>query len=162
MLCQECKKNEATVLLNTNINGVTSTKYLCQQCAQNHGLGSFMTAGDLLAGMFSQMGASPMFHMQEKTCPECGYTLSQFKRNSLLGCDKCYTHFREELKPMIKRIHGTVFNKPDTDNASKTDDLSKLKAQLQEAIAKEDYERAAQLRDLIKDMEKKVKKGENK
>ena len=47
----------------------------------------------------------------EKICKSCGTTLSEFYRNTLLGCPDCYTVFEEELKPILKELHGVTVHK---------------------------------------------------
>ena len=105
----------------------------------------------LFAGGFGL--ASPESIM-DKVCPACGYHFQQFRSNGLLGCDQCYDSFREELRPVIRRIQGSVIDKPDVPaeeaKASPEDKLKALKEELNKAVAAEEYERAAQLRDQIR------------
>ena len=42
--------------------------------------------------------------MKEKTCVECGYTLSQFNKTGMLGCPKCYESFKTEIHSIIKDV----------------------------------------------------------
>jgi protein arginine kinase activator len=72
-----------------------------------------------------------------------------------LGCENDYEAFQQELIPLLENIHG------DTRHAGKIPrrrgisqkDLVTLRKRLQQAIQVEDYEAAAQLRDLIKQAE---------
>lgn len=158
MICQECNLNEATVTLNTNINGVKSTRHLCPSCAAKYGIGQVSGIGEMFSGLFGNMFGMFSETPQELSCKGCGYTLSQYNRTGLLGCEQCYDSFRQQLLPFIKRVHGNVVNKPDEikpdSKQEQQDEISKLKKELQEAVQAEEYEKAAQLRDRIKLMEK--------
>ncbi|MBS6475650.1 MAG: UvrB/UvrC motif-containing protein [Clostridiales bacterium] len=158
MICQECNLNEATVTLNTNINGVKSTRHLCPSCAAKYGIGQASGIGEMFSGLFGNVLGMFSEAPQELSCKGCGYTLSQYNRTGLLGCEQCYDSFRQQLLPFIKRVHGNVVNKPDEikpdSKQEQQDEISKLKKELQEAIQAEEYEKAAQLRDRIKLMEK--------
>jgi len=158
MICQECNLNEATVTLNTNINGVKSTRHLCSSCAAKYGIGQVSGIGEMFSGLFGNVLGMFSEAPQELSCKGCGYTLSQYNRTGLLGCEQCYDSFRQQLLPFIKRVHGNVVNKPDEikpdSKQEQQDEISKLKKELQEAVQAEEYEKAAQLRDRIKLMEK--------
>lgn len=47
----------------------------------------------------------------EKTCKTCGKTLSDFYKTGLLGCPDCYVVFFNELKPVLKKLHGVTVHK---------------------------------------------------
>lgn len=154
MLCQNCNQNDASVVVNTIINGVKSTKHLCSKCAAQMGFGSLGNVGSMLNSLFSGgFGLASAESIMDKVCPACGYHFAQFKSNGLLGCDQCYESFKDELRPVIKRIHGNIIDKPENPagtKASVQDKLKALKEDLAKAIAAEEYEKAAQLRDQIR------------
>jgi protein arginine kinase activator len=83
-------------------------------------------------------------------------TRSEFIRGGMPGCSECYSVFESSMKPLLKKIHSTtthigkVYGEKGSTPESKVD---LLKAQLKEAIANEEYEKAAKLRDEIKEME---------
>lgn len=165
MLCQNCKKHEATTHVKTMINGEYAEYRLCPECAHALGYDSMFhdfsaDFGGLLSSFFSnalpaQSGAS--------RCKSCGSTLSDIKRTGKVGCADCYDLFYSELLPTIRSIHGNTAHKgkrPDAieytvedAGSEKEDKKSSLKAELKKAIENEDFERAAQLRDQIREME---------
>ena len=161
MICQECNLQEAMVTVNTNINGVKSTRHLCASCAMKHGIGVAGGFGDMFSGLFGSVLGMFNEVPQELSCPDCGYTFSQYHRSGLLGCEHCYDSFRDQLMPFIKRVHGNVVNKPEEipvgSEQAQQDEISKLKQELQNAVQAEEYEKAAQLRDRIKELEKEEK-----
>ena len=165
MLCQNCKKHEATTHVKTMINGKYAEYDLCPACAHAMGYDSMFhdfsaDFGGLLSSFFSnalpaQSGAS--------RCGSCGSTLSDIKRTGKVGCADCYDTFFSELLPTIRSIHGNTEHKGkrpvieytvnEDEKTDDTDKLTQLKADLKKAIADENFERAAQLHDEIKEME---------
>lgn len=172
MLCERCKKNNATVFYEENINGETRSYSLCSACA------SEMKKAGELSGLFPFSGFTSMqdqlfgglFGISEpavtprRSCPLCSATLSDFKKNGKTGCPECYKTFGEELKGTIRSIHGNVkhigrspakFRK----NREKENELKELKKLLKKAISNEDFETAADLRDKIRAMESNENQG---
>ena len=71
-----------------------------------------------------------------------------------LGCPDCYDHFEEGVESLLKNMHkGTrhVGKAPAVWQQTKVyvDRLHSLQSKLDKAVAKENYEKAAQLRDEI-------------
>lgn len=97
---------------------------------------------------------------QEVVCPRCHTTLSQFTKTGHLGCPGCYEAFREQLQPMLLQIHGRVQHAGRqplcTEDAQRTrtrqEQLTRL---MEQAVALEDFETAAQLRDQLRALAKK-------
>jgi protein arginine kinase activator len=91
----------------------------------------------------------------ELRCPKCGFTQADFKKSGRLGCAVCYLTFAEGLEGLLKSMHKGVHHVGKVPHAlQQTRDLSDRLAQLQKklakAVAQEDFETAAQLRDEIK------------
>lgn len=180
MLCEKCKKRTATVFYNENINGKTRSYSLCGECA-----GKLREKGELqditsLAGSFADpfsafhdnlfggfFGIPASFASPtQKACPTCGTTYAEIAKTGKVGCPDCYNGFRGELTPLIQSVHGTTThsgNAPARHRAKQQRDqqLKELKAQLQAAVAAEDYEKAVLLRDQIHSMENESGKEEN-
>ena len=79
-------------------------------------------------------------------CPACGFTLEDYRNTSRLGCPDCYSVFARELGE-------TAAASAKADSPAEADappSREKLERQLRNAIEREDYERAAQLRDQLK------------
>lgn len=105
-------------------------------------------------GMFS----TPNVMKEEKRCPRCGHTLSDFKRTGRLGCGECYQTFRPVMEETLRQIHSNSHHSGKIPSKSggelkKKRQLEALKAQLQEAVRNEDYETAAKLHKQIREME---------
>ena len=172
MLCETCKKRTATVFYNENINGKTRSYSLCGECAaklRERGelqditsmVGSFADPfsalhDDLFGGFFGIPATKAV--SAEKKCPNCGCSYADIAEGGKVGCPNCYTVFRDELSRTLRSIHGTTAHTgavPSRHRAKqeRAQQLLKLKQELSGAVEREDYERAAQLRDEIRKLQ---------
>ena len=94
-----------------------------------------------------------------KRCQGCGWTLEQIQNTGLVGCAQCYDTFEKELGQVIKHVQGkdrhvgaSPAGTPETQGQG-ADQLEALRAQMAQAVEKEDFEQAAVLRDKIKALE---------
>ena len=165
MLCQSCKKNQATTHIKNIVNGELTEKHLCSECAAKQGYSNvFENMFDIGSFMSGFMGEPSFALATEKHCPNCGITFSQITKSGRVGCSKCYDVFYDRLLPSIKRIHGNTFHtgkrlrnpqlesgessKSEVKTSSKSE-LELLSDELQKAIKSQEFEKAAQLRDKI-------------
>ena len=154
MLCEKCKKKNATVLYKQTVNGVSEQLALCAECANQISLGSFAEDFNFFGTMFDKRPKST----PDKVCTLCGSTYEQIAREGKVGCAKCYEIFADRLGPSIERIHGNsrhVGRKPKgaAERDQKKEQLDALRKQLSDAIAEENFEQAATLRDQIRALE---------
>lgn len=170
MICNICKANPATVHLTEIIDEQMTELHLCEPCAKSKSLEMEQQFGlaDLLAGL-SDLGKNPAEAKENSKlkCPNCGLMYDDFKKIGRLGCSGCYGAFRKQLIPLLKRIHGSNKHygkmplsefKPD----KLPSELEELRVKLKKAVEKEDFEEAARLRDMIKDIEDTGGKGAGK
>lgn len=164
MTCDLCSKNEATVHLTEIINDETRELHLCEACAREKGAKAaeqFGLAG-LLAGL-ADFGAKAGPKVEAPPCPQCGLTYEDFRKTGRLGCGHCYENFARLLGPLLKRVHGSNkylgrLSPPARKREKKAvpeAELGRLKEQLKTAVAAEDFEEAARLRDRVRTLEKK-------
>lgn len=151
--CQNCGK-PATYFVKTNINGNVQTTALCAECAaKQEGNTSLPHFGDL-SSFFSPFFFGNTAAIPEiKRCPVCGASFRQICDSSRYGCAECYNTFKKESEHSLKKLHGGLFHKGKSPKSMPTkpeNELEKLKGQLADAVAVEDYEKAAELRDRIK------------
>jgi len=149
MLCDSCGKHEAVIHRVMIINGKKLERHLCPNCAVKGGSISFK-----LPSLTDLTSVSFKAEEPDRACI-CGATLEDFQESGLLGCPKCYETFAEELLPVIKRSQGGrsqhLGTKPSV--VSPVDSmLSSLRKELSDAIEKEEYELAAELRDKIREL----------
>jgi len=177
MLCNICNKNQATVHLTEIVDDKMSELHLCDDCARKKSMQMEQQFGlsDLLAGLVDygkQLSSVDKEAAAVAHCSACGLTYEDFRKIGRLGCGECYAAFAKYLGPLLKRIHGAsqhVGKAPKglsevvSSKAPKTKaaDINDLKASLQRAIEREDFEEAAQLRDAIKEAEVRMKEPQN-
>ncbi len=79
MLCDKCKKNQASKTYIRTRNGVSMQVHYCLQCDPS---------GDL------------------DCCPYCGTTATEFSKTKLVGCAKCYTTIAGVVSPVVEGMQG--------------------------------------------------------
>lgn len=162
MLCADCQENKATVHFTQIVNDETETFHLCQGCAQARGLKTASSSPQVpLSDFLSEMGA-PLFTKATSinvACPRCGCTFRQFRKTGRLGCAGCYETFEQEMSALLRKIHGSNEHmgmvvsegvEPQDEGQAR---LADLRRQLRHAVESEEYERAAELRDSIVELE---------
>lgn len=161
MLCQLCQKNEATIEFTEIINDETIQLHLCEQCAHEKGIEmeQHFSIADLLAGMGDLTEGAEAREVAAK-CPECGMTWYDFGKMGRLGCGECYKAFRQNLLPLLKRIHGSTRHTGKVKagricSTAKKPELQELRQKLRRAVEAEEFEDAAKIRDKIRELEKK-------
>jgi len=159
MLCDICHKNIATVHLTEIVNDKVVEMHICQACAQSksEGFSQQPNISDFLSGLVSAGRTRKEDRVLK--CPACGFNYSDFRKKGRLGCNQCYTAFRRQLLPLLKKIHGATRHtgKIPLDikqSVSPEGKLKELNRQLERAIQLEEYEDAARIRDQIKELDK--------
>ncbi len=145
----------------TSFHGGAVTKmHICHGCAVNMGVfdGNMQEKPFDILGKFLSALALPEA-VSDRSCPECGKKLSEFRDNGKLGCPQCWEAFRENLEPLLKKLHGRASHKQKARSLNgKNMRVMALQKKLQEAVDKEEYEQAAKIRDEIKGLKKVGKK----
>ena len=168
MLCEKCNKKSATVHLTQIVNNKKTEMHLCEECANKSSFIShtksfeFESEFSFQSFLSNLIGSDYVFSDKSAaSCPKCGTSQRDIAKGNLLGCAKCYNMFKRELLPVIKRIHGTIQHMGKvpghtTGKANLMKKLKDLKSFLKDAISKEEFERAAKIRDEIKVLEEKL------
>ncbi|MDP4182074.1 MAG: UvrB/UvrC motif-containing protein [Bacillota bacterium] len=162
-MCENCQEKIANVHFTQVINNKKVEMHLCKQCAKEKGhvnFGSTMDINDFVKGLFGIDYSSPHFTPEpaQMVCEKCGMSYEEFQKTGKFGCSKCYEMYGESLKPLFKRLHGNIEHNGKTPKSSKesysaSKELERLKLLLQQAVEKEEYEKAAEIRDKIKSLE---------
>ncbi|SFI38129.1 protein arginine kinase activator [Tindallia magadiensis] len=166
MQCQHCKTRKATVYIKESLNNQENEKYICDVCASElnqSGTPFSFSVHNLLSSYFDQTNVSRKGGKtsNQSRCSQCGQSYGEYKELGRLGCPQCYQAFRMVLMPLIKRIHGgsqhigKVPIKIERMQRLRRH-VNALQGKLEKAIEEEAYEKAAQLRDEIALLEKKV------
>ncbi|MBX5468229.1 MAG: UvrB/UvrC motif-containing protein [Firmicutes bacterium] len=166
-LCQRCHQRPATVQVATVVNGEKRERRLCEECAREEGafhlvLTPVFTVQNLLGGLVGQ-GVGPLRPVWgDRRCGYCGYPFQRFAETGRLGCDRCYEAFADQLEPLIRRIqgrsshHGKVPRRGERQLLRRRE-LEQLRAELRGAVEREEFERAAELRDRIRALEEEAR-----
>lgn len=165
MKCQSCGKKEATVRYMENINGKKQEMHFCFDCAKKLGFVDFSSMFSPIFTNIPNLIEEVSFDKQK--CSQCGYTFDEYMNTGMFGCPKCYDTFSNRLDEIFLKLHGknrhvklNVKNpqikketKSDNYNLSKQDEILILKNELKKLVANEEYEKAAIIRDKIKELE---------
>lgn len=105
MLCDHCKRNEATKVYELVEKGARKTRHYCMEC-------------------FIRLHENTAMAESEETlsaCPYCGATLETILQQKLVGCAYCYREFATQLKPVISKMQRStkphIGKRPPTDGA---------------------------------------------
>ena len=186
MICESCKQEEATILLTKIAADEKQALHLCSTCAAQEAQSQHQdtAAADPEAEPVEDSTSAPaepeseaapkspspnavVGHLakssgsSQTTCPRCGMSYRQFRKQGRFGCGDCYQAFAAELQRLMKRIHGAqghTGKQPRSPVGAAvppppSDDLDRLRSELEEAVESEAYERAAALRDRIAQLE---------
>ncbi len=151
MKCEKCNEKEATFFYSSNINGEKSRRHLCADCAREEGFGGAL---DYRPAMSFNSFFDDVFSDFFSPLPSFGSFGSAMHRI---------------MAPSIPRLH-LVIGTPETKTAaaSKAEqdipadagedvkrrrELEALKAQLESAVKDENFEKAIELRDKIRELE---------
>ena len=117
----------------------------------------FMDFSDIFSPMF--VSIPEFFSEKRPICKTCGYTLDDYAKPGLFGCEDCYTTFEDTLDELFLKLHGKnrhikLKEAPKVSKKEiKNNELQELREHIQELIKEEKYEEAAIVRDKIKKLE---------
>ena len=115
MLCEQCRKREATVKYVEVVNGVKTEHNLCGHCAARLDIGQFsavfegeFSLASLLSGLLGiQDTEKKDGKLSGVTCPSCGTTYEDFVEKSRFGCADCYSVFGPLIGENIRHLQGS-------------------------------------------------------
>ena len=115
MLCEQCRKREATVKYVEVVNGVKTEHNLCGHCAARLDIGQFsavfegeFSLASLLSGLLGiQDTEKKDGKLAGVTCPSCGTTYEDFVEGSRFGCADCYSVFGPLIGENIRHLQGS-------------------------------------------------------
>lgn len=164
MRCQKCEK-PATFHITELTGGKPQELHLCEDHAREYLSQSSEepTSTAAMAALAQQIAkhmpvgqtAEELAQLDQQSCPVCGITFYEFRNQGRLGCPHDYVCFESQLEPLILNIHGENEHTGKTPKRSpkgseRRTQLIRLRREMKEAVADEDYERASKLRDQIR------------
>lgn len=175
MLCDDCGRNEAVVHITQIGPDGRIEKNLCEKCAAAYGefvpsakKGRTVSMDDFLKGIFSsgaERGEKRPLDQNQLVCPSCGMSYRDFQQTGKIGCAECYHTFRQQIEPLLRRIHGSSVHRGKIPHRSGSaleikHEIGLLRQKLQDSVAREEYEKAAEYRDRIRSLEQKIESEE--
>ncbi len=163
MLCERCKKRQSTVKAEMQFNGGKTEYFLCAECAAELDIqldfSKFLNG--LLGTVFAGAGGNPE---EEKVCRTCGLSLSRFEKIGRFGCSDCYRYFEPKTGDILRKVHGGNMHIGKIPGKLKSTygqvrEIEKLKKLLKDAVANEEFEKAAEYRDSIRELDHAPGKG---
>lgn len=150
MKCEKCNSNQACFYYSSNINGQKTERHLCADCAREEGFGQALTG----AGMFDSFSNmfSDFFAPFEKSFSSFGSFGMPF--GSIIA---------PSFPTLLHGFAPVQTESAETSSAAIPDDAGSeirtrrqreaLKAQLEDAVKAEDFEKAITLRDKLRELE---------
>ncbi len=172
MKCQKCAKPATFHITDIVEKGKHREFHFCDEHARQHlappddtteppisELAKKLIVGG--TGLGAGAGSGPLREpspADKQVCPICQITFLEFRNSGRLGCPYDYEVFRDELMPLLENIHGETRHsgkvpKRAPRNTQQQTTLIQLRNELKRAVAAENYEAAANLRDKIKGIE---------
>ncbi len=169
MKCQRCDR-PATFHITELTGGKPRELHLCEDHAREYLTqpgGESSVAGPMAAALAHQLAqqmavgqtAEELRRLDKQACPVCGITFYEFRSQGRLGCPYDYTSFKTQLEPLIVNIHAEsehVGKRPThpVARSQRLTQLIRLRREMKQAVEEEQYERASQLRDEIRQIER--------
>ena len=165
MQCDVCAKKKATVHLTEIVDEQMTEMHLCEECAREKSVQMEQQFGlaDLLAGLADFGKQVKDVDTVKIECSNCGMSYEDFRKFGRLGCGECYSAFKDQLGALLKKIHGSnrhhgkgplrIAKVINQELAVKGETVEELRQQLQQAIQSENFEKAAEIRDQIRQLE---------
>ena len=153
-MCDDCGLFPAEIHLTQIVEQKSESLFLCADCARKR---------DVRVGREIPNASAVSYESAtDRACTNCRTTLADFRSNGMVGCPDCYRAFDKEIETLLKQVHGSADyqgKKYRTAAAGNTDKvmLSRLRNALESAVKNENFERAAALRDAIRNLN--VKEG---
>jgi len=169
MKCEKCNASNAVIHFTQVREGKVVSYNLCQDCAEKLGMKGAKFDSINQPAFAPEAKSEVLNELAQDTgdggrdvCPFCRSTMDDIKSSGRLGCSQCYFAFENQVDVLLRRIQGSSFHvgrrtaRPDSQAFTDQMLVRELKKKLTDAVKREDYERAAQLRDEIQNIEKRM------
>ena len=172
MICDLCCQTEASIHIEEVINHNKKSINLCESCAAKKNVKLSTENSAWFSDTIQNISLPKIIELEENqrcplVCKNCRLTLEEFRKTGRLGCPECYKEFRNVLREILPAIHfgsrhkgrapATLADRHKITSSIVADDgsnnvvshISTLQKILEDAVATEDFELAAVLRDQI-------------
>lgn len=186
MLCEICKKNVATIHIQEIIDNQKKTLHICSECAAkksgDHILGDEgFNIAEMLYNLSEHINIPGFTSIPNEDepeneklesgtsiiCEKCGWNTQKLRETGRLGCPECYKVFMPLLNEAFENMHRGRLHvgkkpggSPDSESSLRMLEIMNLQKELDELIQREEYEKAAVLRDKINSLKAENDKNE--
>jgi protein arginine kinase activator len=168
MKCERCQRNAATQAVRAEKDGKPCELFVCDACArETHKVTGTVSLADILFSLGAPGDANPAPPPADAkagvvqdavatvaACPACGMTRDTLRDRRRFGCPVCYDTFVDDVHALLRELqYGDAHVGRTPRKAALKRRMAMLQASLAQAIAAQQYEAAATLRDQIKALE---------
>ncbi len=166
MKCELCHQADAETAIQKTVDGSVRELFVCSGCARRQQTPApdeppGDSSDDAPAQVTAEIMIELLFGTEVKTggrrsgerppCPGCGLTGEEFRKHSRLGCSACYDHFTQDLAPLLRDMHSGEHHVGKVPRRAMDAVLQqRLEAELADAVARQQFEQAAVLRDRLR------------
>ncbi len=158
MLCMKCHQRPATVQVH-DPSGSAEAVCLCLGCAATvYGRDLVTGAADRLLEELQATENDSAATAPPGRCAGCGLTGRELQRRGKVGCAGCYDAFAAYFEDLVPRLHGASQHcggrvGEASAAARQRIEIERLRLELDQAVAEEAFERAAEVRDALRRLE---------
>ncbi|MGB1816214.1 MAG: DNA helicase UvrBC, partial [Rubripirellula sp.] len=147
MKCQYCEKPATFHITELTEPDGPQVMHLCEEHARGFLQKEAATPAASIAGALAKqlnLGQTKqeLAELDQKECPVCGISFFEFRNTGRLGCPFDYTHFSDDLIPLLTNIHDSVEHcgkRPRRAAAADSHaELIQLRREMEEAVERED------------------------
>ena len=160
MKCEICGVRKAVIHIRQVIGKEQVDLHLCEECALERGISGEgehveLSISNMLSGL---LDIGQLKERKNAICPQCASTWESIRKREKFGCAECYSTFSREIRFLFEKMGVQSTHKGKLPKGLSTYkrylvDVVKLKEGLREALKREDYEKAARIRDRIRELE---------
>jgi len=164
MKCEICGLKDAVIHIRQIQKDLVHELHICEECAQEKGMireeESELPIANLLSGLLEGKDLTGASEVKD-ACPRCGLKASEFRKRGKLGCPECFRAFEKDVKAIVSQMaarprHTGKVPKSASGDARAAIASNGLRDELREAVESEEYEKAALLRDRLREIESDV------
>ncbi len=162
MLCEKCHKSEATRAITVKENGVEKELYVCASCAgakagsekprtsEGGDLPAPLVEGLVKATLDFMKGVAEAEENERRTCPKCKSNWDTIKEDGRISCPTCWKTFAKKIRSEFLAAEFGPSHKGSAPSVDTMSDPSEARAalerELKDAVAGENYRRAAEIK----------------
>lgn len=157
IICEECGEEKATIHLTDFGEAGPHQVHLCEGCYNRREDLPALSQSKIVEQLIEAI-APELQKLGLETCPECGMSYLEFRQSFRLGCPQDYEVFEEPLDQILAEIQASTHHVGKVPRGAAQLDsgdvlMEILQRELEESVQQEDFVRAAELRDEIRELE---------